>query len=1087
MVRTDNPVGGTFETEYGAGSEPAVVPCTATPGATIHVRMRKTAPLKWAGRPMLLPPAAPQFLAYADLFTKQLVLFDLADTSPTAGTAGIVVAEFEQMPSAAAVSADGGSLCIGDYGGGLQVFDSAAVLAAAAAVAGGAEPAPAVEPRAQSTQPLGGMVGMIAFSQDGDRLFAICQYGPITVHDARREELPILRTLPFTGGKGMSDFTLARAGGKDRGGGSTRSTELLAAAGGGYSTTAADTPCARQVRVWSVENERETQLRTLEFDAIADSVALRADAGQLAVGLRDGMVQVFSTATWELVVELSAHMILDDGASGATEDPRVLSLQFSPDGTKLAAGRNALEEFTVYDLSATAAVVSRFHQPKSSGFGFAFFPSGDMLVTGGGVPGKHVVRMLPQPVGQAKSQDTLMAMVPSSSGGGPALSPPDISSADMDGESGVVALAAGSCVEVRGPSGELLMSKDFGMAIGAYSNIATGVRIQPGGALVTCILAGGKVGVVVLAVADGSEVFRFDSGGANLIIVVDMAWSPDGALLALGTTDGTCVLAADQGGAEVCWLEKGKSAMTSSCCFDSTGSWLATGSSNVSIWDASTWKLAQTMMVKDTEHTTFFSVCFSPSSDCIAYNSGSKEVVVRSLDDGSGEELHRFKNVNARSGLSFSPDGKLLLCCPDASVPLDPHTARVLDLATGTGTEWAQLLPGMALPVAGGLLAGNTLGWGQVSRGDGLTQPNDDLAGQSWVLYGAVGSQFVVADVAATHCAIEDNACTTERLVFISEQYPELVVALAQSAPHLVNIRDSETGDTVLHHLARTRQTEQLHVWFDSGATVTPIKNAEGQTAVMVAISMEQTDVAQLLWRALPCPVNLFAAALVLEELRMLPMSHPYLVKSFLEDVEPAIMQTVTTFRTSLVRPAEVCGLPTISLANTETAEGSGDAAATPGSEEDSANIVPAAWAGKLPTDQPKTLVASKVVLLPNILGDAKNSPFHAIVTHCDASVFESKLLELIIQSKWEENIRFPRQLSIMLYGCALAVGSAAMLASAARDSSSSEGEAATFVDVLQGLMICFEVVALGSEGWQLVRASLRTASQPRPVVRDFE
>ena len=218
----------------------------------------------------------------------------------------------------------------------------------------------------------------------------------------------------------------------------------------------------------------------------------------------------------------------------------------------------------------------------------------------------------------------------------------------------------------------------------------------------------------------------------------------------------------------------------------------------------------------------------------------------------------------------------------------------------------------------------------------------------------------------------------------------------------------------------------------------------------------------------------------------MLPMTHPHLVKSFLEDVEPAIMQTVTTFRTALVRPAEVCGRSSISLVDMETTEETGDAAALV-SDKDVSNIVPAAWAGKLPTDQPKTLVASKVVLLPNILGDAKNSPFHAIVTHCDASVFESKLLELIIQSKWEENIRFPRQLSIMLYGCALAVGSAAMLASAARDSSSSEGEAATFVDVLQGLMICFEVVALGSEGWQLVRASLRTASQPRPVVRDFE
>ena len=39
---------------------------------------------------------------------------------------------------------------------------------------------------------------------------------------------------------------------------------------------------------------------------------------------------------------------------------------------------------------------------------------------------------------------------------------------------------------------------------------------------------------------------------------------------------------------------------------------------------------------------------------------------------------------------------------------------------------------------------------------------------------------------------------------------------------------------------------------------------------------------------------------------------------------------------------------------------------------------------------KPKTLVASKVVLLPDVLGDSDSSPFHSIVTHCGASVFES-------------------------------------------------------------------------------------------------
>jgi hypothetical protein len=356
---------------------------SSNPGKSAQqVHMRETAQLKCAGQAMLLPLAAPQFLANADLFAKQLVLFDLAAASPAAGTAGIVVAQFEEMPSAVAVSADGGSLCIGDFIGDLQMFDTSAVVAAAATVAGAPEgtPAPAVqvEPRAQNAKPLGSKelegietnaIGAIAFSQDGGRLFVMRASGPVTVHDARSKELPILRTLPFTGGKAFSNFTLANAGPHRQQPASIPPAaisahfhrQLLAAAGGGPTVSDADTPCARQVRVWSVEIDQETQLRTLDFDAIADSVALRPDAGQLAVGLRDGTVQVFSTATWELVVEPFAPTMADDGASSATEDPAVLSLQFSPDGTKLAAGRRMFNSSTIYDLSATATVVSQFH------------------------------------------------------------------------------------------------------------------------------------------------------------------------------------------------------------------------------------------------------------------------------------------------------------------------------------------------------------------------------------------------------------------------------------------------------------------------------------------------------------------------------------------------------------------------------------------------------------------------------------------------------------------------------------------------------------------------------------------------------
>ena len=59
-----------------------------------------------------------------------------------------------------------------------------------------------------------------------------------------------------------------------------------------------------------------------------------------------------------------------------------------------------------------------------------------------------------------------------------------------------------------------------------------------------------------------------------------------------------------------------------------------------------------------------------------------------------------------------------------------------------------------------------------------------------------------------------------------------------------------------------------------------------------------------------------------LEELRLLPQTHPHLVGAYLEDIGPAILRPVATFRTDLAREAEVCGLPTTSL---DMGEGAAD------------------------------------------------------------------------------------------------------------------------------------------------------------------
>ena len=60
------------------------------------------------------------------------------------------------------------------------------------------------------------------------------------------------------------------------------------------------------------------------------------------------------------------------------------------------------------------------------------------------------------------------------------------------------------------------------------------------------------------------------------------------------------------------------------------------------------------------------------------------------------------------------------------------------------------------------------------------------------------------------------------------------------------------------------------------------------------------------------------------------------------------------------------------------------------------------------------------------------------------SSVFESKLLELIVQSKWEENVQSQRYWGLFIYGVCFVDGAAAMIMGTNR------GRPLVVVDVLQ-------------------------------------
>ena len=435
-------------------------------------------------------------------------------------------------------------------------------------------------------------------------------------------------------------------------------------------------------------------------------------------------------------------------------------------------------------------------------------------------------------------------------------------------------------------------------------------------------------------------------------------------------------------------------------------------------------------------------------------------LVVRRVET---EEVElRVVGVNAGAA-TFSPDGKYILCGKVPSLPGKPMT--IVSVETHAEVEWLTAFRCMALPA--GDINGMTVGWRRKPDADAADSGSDGLP---VLLHAAVGAQFCVVDVDTARHAVEDNAWGVEQLIALTESDEgDALSKVLSAAPHCVNIRHPESGDTVLHHYARERQVDAIASWLSSEEVcVTPIRNVAGHTALQVAILGQEKTIAKLLWRNLTHSLNYVSSPLVTEELQTLAETMPELVLSFLEDIEDAALRTVTTFRTKLYR-AEVCGLETATLPEGGESDGSG-------------SVIPSVWsdlieggAGSRSRHRRRMaehcLVASKVLMLPHFLGERSRSPFHTIVRRCGSDVYESKLMSLCVQSKWELNV-WPRlRVQLVLYFVCLVLASCAMVASSAQgDEEASSSSVGMAVHVLQGTMMVSEVLSLYNEGLQLVR-----------------
>jgi hypothetical protein len=115
--------------------------------------------------------------------------------------------------------------------------------------------------------------------------------------------------------------------------------------------------------------------------------------------------------------------------------------------------------------------------------------------------------------------------------------------------------------------------------------------------------------------------------------------------------------------------------------------------------------------------------------------------------------------------------------------------------------------------------------------------------------------------------------------------------------------------------------------------------------------------------------------------------------------------------------------------------------------------------------------------MLPGLAGDpgetSGGGAFRAIVTNCDPSVFESKMLQLVIQYKFETNVLPMLRRVVMVSSGAILLASAATLASARQLEGGSDSNW-MYIDVAQGLMVAAELVQLFTEARQLARQDIK-------------
>jgi len=446
--------------------------------------------------------------------------------------------------------------------------------------------------------------------------------------------------------------------------------------------------------------------------------------------------------------------------------------------------------------------------------------------------------------------------------------------------------------------------------------------------------------------------------------------------------------------------------------------------------------------------------------------SGRSEIVCVSIEDHKrSKELLRVPAIDGGGTRGFAPgtDSSLVLCAPmkDDQAAWAGSRLSVFDIDTQQETDWSPLLP---LAFGTGYIPYSSVGWATPSSDDSSASP-------ARVIHAAVGSELILIDIDWVKTAVEDGAVTASQLLALLSISPQHSAKLVKRFPLVVNIRDSGTGDTVLHLCARDGNLAGLRCLLgpDTGAMYTPICNADNVTALQVAIKNQFKDCAAVLWQHLSPSLNEITARHANNTLALLASKRTtsMYVLPFLRDSADSIMRELVSFRATFREPI-ACVLPSATLSESQLAVKS---------EQDKTIEL---WRDQLPKPNPDDVVPviSQVVLLSGLCNDPHTLElhqrvFHLIVENCDASVFANQVIKLTVDFKWAHNVRKIVLVHLAGYGLSLLVATVGMVASTQSSwniACPSCWIPSAGVDALQIAVIVCEVAALLNEAMQMYR-----------------